>query len=86
MNSLIDFVSKNPAVAAALITSILALFGSLLTLLATVIIGNRQAAAALRNAEAAMLTAQKAGARAIGAFRQEWIDNLEGLCLNIIQY
>ena len=76
MDMLTDFASRNPAVAAAIITSILALLGSLLGLIATVVIGKRQVGAAQRNAEAAMLTAQKAGARAIGALRQQWIDTL----------
>jgi hypothetical protein len=76
MNMLTDFVSQNQAVTAAIITSILALVGTLVGLAATIVIGRRQVAAAQRNAEAAMLTAQKVGARAIGSLRQQWIDTL----------
>ena len=67
MVALVDFASKNPVITAALITSLLAFVSSLLTLLTT----TRQAAAAQRSAVAAVLTAQKAGARAIGALRQQ---------------
>jgi hypothetical protein len=65
-----------PAVIAAIISSMLAFVGGVGGPIVALLIGRRNAAAAQRSADASMLTAQKAGARSVAAMRQQWIDSL----------
>jgi hypothetical protein len=76
MTAFFEYLKINAVVVAAIISSLLALIGGLGGPIVALLIGRKQAAAAQTSAEASMLTAQKAGARAIATLRQEWIDTL----------
>jgi hypothetical protein len=76
MKTFFDYVARNPAVVAAIISSVLALIASISGPWVAFLIGKRQAAAAQKSAEANMLTARKAGARTVAIMRQQWIDTL----------
>jgi hypothetical protein len=76
MSELPKSMLTEPAVIAAIISSMLAFVGGVGGPIVALLIGRKQAAAAQRNADASMLTAQKAGARSVATMRQQWIDTL----------
>jgi hypothetical protein len=69
-------IIHDPRTAAAIFAALLAFVAGVLGPLVQYCIGKRQAAAAQRAADAAMLLAQNAGNRAIATMRLAWMDKL----------
>jgi hypothetical protein len=73
---ILDKILSEPASTAAFVAALLALVGGVGGPLVQLLIGRKQAEAANRSAQAAFVTANNAGSRAIAAIRVAWIDQL----------
>jgi hypothetical protein len=69
-------ILESPAAVAAIAAALLALISGISGPLVQMTVGKRQAAAALKSADASMLTAQNAGNREIARMRLSWMDKL----------
>jgi hypothetical protein len=73
---IINDVVNSPAALVAVVAAVLAFLSGVLSPLVQVHVGRKQAAASQRSADAAMLSAQTAGAREIAKLRMAWMETL----------
>jgi hypothetical protein len=73
---IVSDVVSSPAALVAVVAAMLAFLSGVLSPLVQGYVGRKQAAASQRSADAAMLSAQTAGAREIAKLRMAWIETL----------